>query len=48
MRRGISAILSFAMISLFIVALVGCGATSRPTNEKLKTENTSIKSDNIN
>jgi cell division protein FtsB len=46
MKKAISVILSFALVSLFIVALVGCGADIKAENEKLKAENTSIKSDN--
>ncbi len=43
MKRAISAILSFALISLFIVALVGCGADIKAENEKLKLEVQKLK-----
>jgi len=46
MKKTLSAILLFAMISLFIVALVGCGADIKAENEKLRAENTNLKSDN--
>jgi cell division protein FtsB len=45
MKREISVILSVAMITLLIGALVGCGADIKAENEKLKAENTSLKSD---
>ena len=43
MKRAISAILSLAVISLFIVALVGCGADIKAENEKLKAENEALQ-----
>ena len=46
MRKTVSTLLSFVLIGLFVISLVGCGADIKAENEKLKTEITTLKSDN--
>jgi len=46
MRRVLLVILSLALVSAVLVALVGCGAEIKAENEKLKAENATLKSDN--
>ena len=46
MRRIILIFLSFFVIGMLAMALVGCGADIKAENEKLKAENTTLKSDN--
>ena len=43
MKKATPVILSFALISLLIFALVGCGTDIKAENEKLKAENEALK-----
>jgi predicted small secreted protein len=45
MKRSLSVILSFLLMSMLVVTLTGCGQDIKAENEKLKAENAAMKSD---